>query len=174
MTQSPDYRDAYEAAKKELSELLAQQESLTKRIMLVRETIQSLAALCESEGLAISPSQEASFLLVKVTLADEIRVILRAAYPEWLRPNQIKGHLARLGHDLSKYQNPQATIHMVLKRMVESEEVDEQVRPGDGKRIYRSRALPGSQGVSLKNAYERSVEQEKSTERIPSWKQRKK
>jgi len=136
MAKSSDYRKAYNAAKRELAELLSQQEAMTKRIVKVRESIQTLASLCESEGITVVPSAEAIHLLITVTLADEIRVILRAVSPAPLRPAQVKSHLARLGHDLSKYQNPQATIQMVLKRMAESGEVEEMIS-NEGKKAYR-------------------------------------
>jgi hypothetical protein len=136
MAKSSNYKKAYDTAKRELAQLLSQQEALAKRLVTVRESIQTLATLCESEGIIVVPSAEATHLLITVTLADEIRVILRATSPEWLRPAQVKGHLARLGHDLSKYQNPQATIQMVLKRMAESGEVEEMIS-NEGKKAYR-------------------------------------
>ena len=49
----------------------------------------------------------------------------------------VKSHLEKLGHDLTQYKNPQATIHMVLKRMAESSDVQEETTPDDGKKMYR-------------------------------------
>jgi hypothetical protein len=135
MTGSSDYRNAYVAAQRELAELLVQQENLEKRIVTVRQSIQTLATLCESEHVTIEPSREASYLLETSPLADEIRSVLSALYPLWLRPVEIKKHLERLGHDLSKYQNPLATIHMIVRRMTESGEVLE-TEPPDGKKSY--------------------------------------
>ena len=134
---STDYQKAYESAKQELADLLAKQQEAERRIVLVRQSLQTLAGLCESEGVEFTPSTEASYLLENSTLADEIRTILKAAWPEFMRPRHIKFALERLGHDLALYQNPQATIHMVLKRMAESGEVQETSLPRDGKKTYR-------------------------------------
>ena len=130
MTQTSDYRRAYDAAKKELAELLAQQEQIGKRLVIVRQTIQTLAVICESEGVDVDPSDEAAGMLESSTLADEIRAVLAAKYGVRLRPHEIKSELERLGCDLSEYKNPQATIHMVLKRMAESKEIEEETDSG--------------------------------------------
>ncbi len=133
---SGHYRKAYEAAQRELLELISEQERIERRLVTVRKSIQTLAALCESKGEEVSPSAEAAYLLEHSTLADEIRIIVKAQYPDWSRPHEIKGELERLGHDLTKYSNPQATIQMVLKRLVESGEVCEMI-DREGKKIYR-------------------------------------
>jgi len=137
MLKPSEYQKAYETAKRELAELLTQQHKLEKRIVVVRKAIQTFASLCESEGTSIARSQEADYLLEHSSLADEIRTILSAHYPGWLPPSAVKAHLIRLGHDLSKYQNSQATIHMVLKRMYDSGEIQEVTLPEDGKKVYR-------------------------------------
>jgi hypothetical protein len=137
MAPSSDYRKAYEAAKQELADLLTKQKEIEQRTVVVRQSLQTLASLCETEGISIEPSIQASYLLENSSLADEIRAILKAAWPMSMRPNLVKDHLVRLGHDLSQYQNPQASIHMVLKRMAESKEVEEQVMPKDGKQAYQ-------------------------------------
>jgi hypothetical protein len=136
MTRSPDYRKAYRAAKRELSQLLSDQERIEKRLVVVRQSIQTLAALCESKGIEVSPSDEADILLKHTALADEIRSVLKSAHPNWLRPSEVKAHLERLGHDLSRYTNPQATIQMVLKRIVESGNAEEAQL--EGKKVYRA------------------------------------
>jgi hypothetical protein len=137
MAPSSDYRTAYETAKQELADLLAKKQEVEKRIVVVRQSLQTLATLCEGEGVQIVPSRQASYLLENSTTADEIRMVLKAAWPGYLRPNVVKANLERLGRDLSQYQNPQATIQMVLKRMVESGEAQEGTIPEDGKKAYR-------------------------------------
>jgi len=140
MSRSPDYRKAYRAAKRELASLLSQQQKIEKRLVVVRQSIQTLAALCEEKGFEVAPSEEADILLKNTAIADEIRNILKSEHPRWLRPGEVKGHLERLGHDMTKYNNPQATIQMVLKRMVESSAVEEDSDP-EGKKIYRASGL---------------------------------
>jgi hypothetical protein len=134
-TNTSDYDRAYEAAKRELADLLFQQEMIGKRLVLVRQTIQTLAILCESEGIKVDRSDEAAMLLEHTTFADEIRAVLSANHGTWMRPHQIKGELERLGCDLTQYKNPQATIHMVLKRIAESREI-EQGSDSEGKTVY--------------------------------------
>jgi len=130
-----DYKKAHEAARRELSDLLSRQEKIEKRLVVVRQSLRTLADLCESEGIAVEPSLEAAYLLGSSTLADEIRKVLQANYDHPLRPGEVKSHLERLGHDLRQYNNPQSTIHMVLKRMAESGEILERTN-ADGKSIY--------------------------------------
>jgi hypothetical protein len=133
---SSDYKRAYETAKRELAELIETQEKLERRKIALRKMVEALADHCKGENIVIEPSPEAAFILQDATLAEEIRAVLGSRYPEWLRPHEIKAELQKLGRDLSEYANPQATIQMVLKRMVESE--DAQVdKDDDLKQVYR-------------------------------------
>ena len=132
-----DYRKAYDTAKQELAEILETQRDIEKRMIVLRQSLATLAALCESEDLPIEESAQAAYILEHSTLGEEIRAILKAVWPGYLRPNQVKSELEKLGHDLGEYQNPQATIHMVLKRMAETGDVQEGTTP-EGKKTYRS------------------------------------
>jgi len=125
MAPSADYVKAYETAKKELSDLIIRHHEIEKRIILVRQSLQTFATLCESDGIHIDTSGEAHFLIEYSSLADEIRALLKCVRPGYLRPHEIKLQLERLGYDMGKYQNPQATIQMVLARMMDSGEVQE-------------------------------------------------
>lgn len=138
MTDSSDYRKAYETAQRELADLLQIQEGLEKRIVLVRQNVQSLKELCESEEIKVPTSQEAEWLLLTSSLPDEIVNILRARYPDELRATDIRQQLERLGHDFSRYTNPLATIHMVIKRLLEANRVRER-QHAQGFRIYQFR-----------------------------------
>jgi len=133
-----DYKKAYDTAKKELTDLVELQDKLEKRKIVLRESLEMLAGLCASEDVDIEISAEAAYLLAHANLASEIQAILKAEYPGWQRPHQIKAKLERLGHDFTgRYQNPQAVIHMVLKRMAEAGEIQENRLPEDGKQVYR-------------------------------------
>jgi len=132
---SSDYKRAYESARKELADLLLEQEKIDKRLVIVRKSLQTFAELCANEGIEIDPSAEAAYLLEHSTLADDIRAILNAHHGLFYRPSAIKDELQRLGHDLSQYGNSQSTIHMVLKRMVQSGDVEEK-KDGEGKLSY--------------------------------------
>jgi hypothetical protein len=138
MAPTSDYRKAYKSAKDELAELMQRQLETEKRIVVVRKSLEQLAALCEDEGIEIETSVEAAYLLENTNLADEIRHILVGAWPGYLKPHKVKANLEQLGWDLRQYRNPQATIHMVMKRMAESGSVQEETSPEDGKKMYRA------------------------------------
>lgn len=154
MSHSPNYRKAYKAAKRELAKLLSDQQRIEKRLVIVRQSLQTLAALCESKGIEISLSEEADILLKHTALAEEIRNILNSEYPKQLRPGEVKEHLKRLGHDLDKYNNPQAAIQMVLKRLVESGEAEEG-QSEDGKKTYSVVNLAAMYGLAASDRKER-------------------
>jgi hypothetical protein len=132
-----NYRTLYEQQQKTLAELLTQKEAVEHRILIVRKHLQTLGEICENENIDIEISQEAAYLIQNTNLADEIRGILKSVWPGYLQPRVVKENLEALGRDLSKYQNPQATITMVLKRMSESGEVQEGTIPETGKKTYR-------------------------------------
>lgn len=160
------YQQAFDDAKQELAGLILIEEKITRRKVELRKTIEVLTTLCQSEGVEIEPSREAEYLLDNSTLADEVRNILKARYPAWLRPNEIKLEIERLGQDLTRYDNPQATIQMVLKRMVEAKDAEEKTQ--EGKRTYRSpsqnlNALSALNGTlddtaEIKKAHQRAME----------------
>lgn len=131
------YREAYETAKRDLTKLITEQQELEKKKLSLRKLLQDLASLCESQGDVVEESPEAASLLLRFSLAEETRNVLCSAYPESIAPRQIKTEVAKLGHDLSKYRNPQSAIQTVLARMVASGEAD-QVQ-GRGKASYRYR-----------------------------------
>ena len=136
-----DFRKAYETAKRQLAELVAEQERLEKKKLILRKTLEALALQCQAEESADDLSAETSTLILRSSLADDIRAILKVSYPEWLRPHAVRKELENLGRDLHKYRNPQATIHMVLKRIVQAKDAEETRDPA-GKQIYR--AIPDS------------------------------
>lgn len=138
MTNSSDYRKAYETAQRELAELLQIQDGIEKRIVLVRQNVQSLKELCDSEEIKIPTSQEAEWLLATSGLPDEIVNILKARYPDELRATDIRHQLEKLGHDLDGYTNPLATIHMVIKRLLEANRIRERQHT-QGFRVYQFR-----------------------------------
>ena len=51
-------------------------------------------------------------------LADACRAVLREGKP--LTPLEVRKGIVALGYNLTKHKNPQASIHSVLKRLVES------------------------------------------------------
>jgi hypothetical protein len=142
---SETYFEAYETARCDLVELIAEQQRLEKKKLALRKTLESLGALCASEGIEVDPSTEAANLLENSKLADEIRTILEAEHPNYISPHSIKTCLEGIGWDLTKYGNPQAAIQMVLKRWVQSGEVYTIRSQADDKQLYRIRAAHTAQ-----------------------------
>jgi hypothetical protein len=142
MVDSFDYRKAYEQVSRDLKEALGQRDHLDAKIMGMRSTLSALATACEGAGIDIQPSAEADHIIASSSLPDEILAILRATYPGYHRATVIKEKLEQLGHDMSKYRNPLATIHMILKRQIEAYRVETATNAA-GERLYRVRITRG-------------------------------
>jgi endonuclease/exonuclease/phosphatase (EEP) superfamily protein YafD len=138
MADSFDYGSAYEQVGRDLKNAIAERDRLEMKITTLRQTLTALAASCEQQGIEIEQSQEALYLLESSTLPDEILTVLRAAYPGYHRANTNKNKLELLGHDMSKYQNPLATIHMILKRQIEADKVESSKNKA-GEKLFRVR-----------------------------------
>lgn len=106
------YKKALEAAQKELAQATQLQKETQRRIMKLRQTIFSLTMLLTKEAADhIVKSVE------EIGLTDAIREILRIGEKP-LSPIEVRKALEELGYDLSKYTNPLASIHTILKRLV--------------------------------------------------------
>ena len=103
------YRTALDAARKELDEALGQQSELETRISQLRQTIATLAALCDEP-----PDLD-------IGLTEACRSVLRGATA--LRAPDIRDRVAAMGVDLSKYANGIGAVHTVLKRLIDAGEV---------------------------------------------------
>jgi hypothetical protein len=114
----------------------------------MRTTLTALAASCENAGIDIEHSAEADYMIASSSLPDEILGILKAAYPGYHRATVIKEKLEQLGHDMSRYRNPLATIHMVLKRQVEALKAETATNAA-GERLYRARKPSGSSMLEI-------------------------
>lgn len=137
MADSFDYGKAYEQVSRDLKKALAERDRLDKKITSMRQTLTALAASCEEEGIEVEQSLEAQYLLESSPLTEEILGVLRVVYPHYHRATVIKHKLEQLGHDMAKYTNPLATIHMILKRQIEAGTVE----PGTneaGEKLYRA------------------------------------
>ena len=132
-----DYRTLYDHATRELARLEAEAAAL-------RQTIAAIAPLI---GEA-SPSSG---------LTDAVRSILAKAR-EPLTASEIRGRLIEMGFDMKSYSNPLATIHTILRRLTESDEVRVQtprkVEPIAGKRFVIGKDLKGFIGIArIRRAY---------------------
>jgi hypothetical protein len=150
---SVHYSDAYNAAKAELKIVIAEQQKLEKKKLFLRKALANLAELCESHGSAVDRNSEATNILDRSSLAAETKNVLQSLHPEYVTPHSIKEVIEKLGHNLSKYRNPQAAIHTVLKRMAEAGEAIERFGQIDNKQVYCYRP-PHALDAADSKAYE--------------------
>jgi hypothetical protein len=107
---SEEYRKTLDVVTRELETLTAKRAELDVRIGQLMQTMGNLMKLC---GLAPT---------VAFGLTDSCRMVLRSAgHP--LTAVEVRGQLAAMGLDLSRYSNDLAAIHTILKRLNESGEV---------------------------------------------------
>jgi len=106
------YVIAYGHALKELQELEEEEKRIAIRKAQLRDTLQALGPLFLADFTNIE----------SLTLANAIRLVIRGAG----RPMsvlEVRSKLTDLRYDLSKYENPLASIHTAMNRMKEAEEL---------------------------------------------------
>jgi len=119
---SRSYAEALTAAREELEHLLEQQDMLQIRIARVRQSIAALSSLCDE-----APTTD-------LGLTDAVRSVLRGSV-EALAAAEVKERLAALGLALASHVNPLASVHTVLKRLVQAGEARSTKGYG-GKTVY--------------------------------------
>lgn len=136
---SSSYKAALEAARNELGQLARQREQIEKRMSQLTKIIESLIPLIESEAALQADSK---LVIVGEGGAGKTALALRLIDPDAgitqaikrvfdvfgkgndgsnvpLTPIDVRGGLNFAGWDLTQHKNPMATIHSVLKRLVE-------------------------------------------------------
>jgi hypothetical protein len=119
---SRTYVEALSAARAELERLLEEQDMIQIRIARVRNSIAALSSLCDE-----APSTD-------LGLTDAVRSVLRGSV-EALAAPEVKERLDALGLDLSGHVNALASVHTVLKRLVQAGEARSTEGHG-GKTVY--------------------------------------
>jgi hypothetical protein len=143
------YKNALDAAKKEMAELLPQHAAIEQRIAKLRQTIATLTALSEDtdeddqvyvpsvfEMAATNAVTALAGLSGKnLALSDAVREVLKASGKP-LTSVQVRDGLVRMGINLGKkYTSPLAVIHKALKRLHEKGEAKADA-DADGKTTY--------------------------------------
>lgn len=130
-----DYQAWYASARAELERLQAEQSELEraleeheKQIVELVRTVNFLAPMVGEQPLAEAATPPGG-------MTDCIRDLLKDA-TEPLTAAEIREKLEVLGFDMKSYSNPLATIHTVLRRLTESEEVVTMHEATAGKRAF--------------------------------------
>ena len=118
-----DYRRALETAVHEYEALGLKRREIDQRLADVAQTIGTLSRLC-----GLTPT-------VPIGLTAAIRLVMRGAGMP-MTPIDVRDRLHAIGFDGSKYINPLAAVHTILKRLNESGELLFIPR-GPGKHQYR-------------------------------------
>jgi hypothetical protein len=113
-----DYKKVFQDLKDELEALLEQQEKTEKRIMQVKQSIVAIAPLAEEDDFV---KQMAAVITTQMGITDSCRETLKTAGRP-LTPIQVREELKKSGMDIKGYTNILASIHSVLKRLLESGE----------------------------------------------------
>lgn len=119
MPNATSFELALKEAKKALEGAYEQRSAIEQRIVWLKQTIDGLTALCQSE---------ASEDLVQVkgdqvpeghntSLTDAIRRIFSVTSEPMLTPPEVRDALLAMGVNLAKYKQPLVPIHNTLKRL---------------------------------------------------------
>jgi hypothetical protein len=139
----PDYKEALEQAKAELTMLHAEKEKLTKRIGDIERHmtevvagIKGLARLCDQQVTKELLSGNGLPLIGETGLSNAVKFALQTTN-QAMSPVEVRETLRSLGFDISKYKTDfLATLHTVLKRLHVQRHVD--VIEGDeGRKEYK-------------------------------------
>jgi hypothetical protein len=111
MATKENYLRALEEAIREYEQLLKERARIDERLSQLVQTMSSLSRLCK-----LAPT-------IELGLTDACRMVLKtAAHP--LTAAEIRGQLEAMGFDCSRYSNPLASIHTVLRRLCRSGEAN--------------------------------------------------
>lgn len=138
------YRDTLTQSLRELEQLMAERETLEDRlekmdgrIMRLRRVANSVSPLCgitASQLAAEHPELFPDNLDPDTGLTDAVREVLRAN-TFYMSPIDVRDSLKLRGYDIGKYKNVLASIHTILKRLKDQDEV--YVGTRDGRTTYK-------------------------------------
>src|SRR5579859_2281792 len=119
------YKEALGRVLAELEELKLRKTEMAARELQLHQSIKALMPLV---GSTIPDVQNMS-------LSNAVRTIFRGLAPDrYLTAIDVRTKLEELGFDLSGYENPLASIHTCLRRMLESDEISEIKSEDDNKK----------------------------------------
>jgi hypothetical protein len=134
-----NYKKALADAQDELENLTIQRERIDKRITQLQETVVSLSRLIqdetgdETEGFEWGASLRDMFGLGS-GLTDAVRSVLKAE-ADFMTPVNVRDKLLALGYNFGDAKNILPSLHTILKRLEDKDEVRAGVTPS-GKTAY--------------------------------------
>lgn len=134
MERRDEYKQALEAVRAELSDLLTEQAEIERRIIQLKRTARSLARLCEEETIHKKDLPNYKPEIEEYGITNLVREVLKNSKGA-LTPVEIKEGLNRLGYDISLHTNIMASIHAILKRLIKQDEVRAFTK--SGKKFYK-------------------------------------
>jgi hypothetical protein len=106
-----------------LRKLLDQRDKLNQKIEHTAELISANANFLPEEERAAQLQRLAEMVAGPPGFTDSVRNVLRNIPSEAVTARKVRDLLRGAGFDLSSYTNPLASIHTILKRLTEREEV---------------------------------------------------
>jgi hypothetical protein len=128
------YRRDLQARRRELMNLLKQRQKTDQKIAQLQPIISHLEGLCRELGDRAVKETAAKFELT-TGLTELARLTLEEAHIP-LSASDLKKRMEVKGFDFSKYSNPLASVHVVLRRLVKSGKVKVVPQKG-GKKAYQ-------------------------------------
>jgi hypothetical protein len=108
------YREALDRVWNELQELKEQKKELAVREVQLNESLKALMPLAGAWKTNIN----------EYSLSNAVRFIFNGLAPDrTLSAIEVRAKLEDLGYDLSDFENPLASIHTCVRRMIDSEEL---------------------------------------------------
>ncbi len=123
---SIDYTTWYQNAQAELQRVRGEKAELElavaahdQQIAALIQTMNAIAPLIGEEAVDLPAREEAP----PAGMTDCIRNILAKA-GEPLSASEVRDRLQEIGFDMQSYSNPLATVHTILRRLTESQELE--------------------------------------------------
>ncbi len=112
------YKQAYQAAHAEMTDLLGKRTALDKRLGQVKNTMEALRALLDVPGnrVPLDRFEADDGTIIPMGISNAIRQVLSEMTAP-MSPSEIKAALLQRGFEMRGYANPLAVIYNTLKRL---------------------------------------------------------
>ena len=132
------YRGTIFVCRARLGKLVAKREKLNQEISRVSDLVIANANFLPEEEKADQLEQLEQLVAEPPGFTESVRNILKANAIRPATALQVREMMAKAGFNLRAYSNPLASIHTILKRLAERDEVTTSMN--DGQTYYRWKA----------------------------------